>query len=81
MPPPCKYFLRMDISRSTTIGDIRSAAAMKCRKPLECFELSVGGAVVEEDEVTSENVNLFSQSVEINFVSSSEECEGSSNSN
>lgn len=70
----------MDISRSTLIGDIRSAAAAKCRMPLECFEISVGGLVVE-DEVSSENVNLFSQSVEINFVGSGEECGGASNSN
>jgi hypothetical protein len=58
------------------MGDIRAAAATKCRQPLQCFQLSVGGAVVD-DEVTSENVNLFSQSVEINFLSSDSESRAS----
>jgi hypothetical protein len=43
------------------------AAATKCQKPLACFEVLVGGEAVE-DEATSESVNLFSRSVELNFI-------------
>lgn len=69
MPRPCKYFLRMDISRSTTVGQIRSAAAAKCQKPLDCFQILIGGDEIDDDSITSEGINLFSQSVELNYIS------------
>jgi hypothetical protein len=48
MPKPCKYFLRMDVGRRTSITEIQRAASQHCSPhvslPPECFQVLANGA-------------------------------------
>jgi hypothetical protein len=66
MPYPCKYFLRMNVAKSTTVAQIVSQASSQCRTaskqkvPSDCFKLQSDGQVLMlEDSV--EGAALFSR--------------------
>lgn len=76
MPAPCKYFLRSNIYRTTTISDIINSAGKKCKMEASCFSLMADS---EEGEVVAlpldenvEETNLFSRKY---FLSVNPECE------
>eukprot|EP01036_Dinobryon_divergens_P025422 gene25423-33968_t len=41
MPQPCKFFLRMDVLRDTTMADISKRASAQCAFPSTCFHIQV----------------------------------------
>jgi len=47
MPPPCKYFLRMDTFRGTLISEISESASRLCSLPPSCFTVMADGQPVD----------------------------------
>eukprot|EP01034_Spumella_vulgaris_P025286 gene25287-31724_t len=62
LPSPCKYFLRMDAKRGTTVGEIKKKAASTCKFPPECFILYADNSPLDDPTATVENTQLFIKS-------------------
>lgn len=61
-PYPCKFFLRLDVSRDTFIDDIISAAAKGCRLPHDCFHLvDLSSHTTLDLQETAESSDLFNR--------------------
>lgn len=63
-PYPCKFFLRLDLTRSMLIEDILSAAAKNCKRlPFDCFALVDHAADRKplEHSESVESSNLFNR--------------------
>jgi len=57
-------YLRLPVSRSTTAGEVRAAAASKASVPISQISLTVGGNQVDDNE-TIEGLQLFSKTKEV----------------
>lgn len=61
-PYPCKFFLRLDISRLTSIDDILLAAAKSCKLPHDCFQLvDLSSHATLDPQETAESSDLFNR--------------------
>lgn len=58
MPLPCKYFLRMNVNRQTSILEIKIAASKQCKLREECFDVFANDLLLSNFE-TVESSNFF----------------------
>mmetsp|Transcript_17383 Transcript_17383/g.16722 ORF Transcript_17383/g.16722 Transcript_17383/m.16722 type:complete len:493 (-) Transcript_17383:36-1514(-) len=59
MPSPCKYFLRIDVTRITTLSQILHAAGKQCKISPSCFTLTADDKPLVDVQENMETTDFF----------------------
>jgi len=73
MPSPCKYFLRLDVKRDTTMQEVSDAASRHCGLPTQCFTIVADGVAVEK-ATTAEEIDFFNKRQAIKVLEDTDHC-------